>query len=1075
MDSVESPRIKDSMSDSEVHRRRDYRSPRLEVNSRLYHNPNIKTCYFMKDGDKHPRLLKVALNPRYYNSIGSLQRELTHKMPDLSFGCRSIFSAGGSTRMASLEQFKNDGKYVCSPHRTYAKGVDLTHVDDQKSWHVGRRVPSGLHPYVASIRDENNLPLFQPRRHRAKNKHMDQEHSLYTSNAPKKCLLLQNGVPSNGHIVLLNRKTAQTFEKILDDLSLRFGFSIRKMYTIDGKRVKGLSDMLNGPDTFVVCGIEKFRKTMSPQSTPAVLPRRTAFITQPHTSLSNWQKNKRQKVAKTRGKWIVTVTTNDLPSSGTDAQVTLTVYGHKGNSGPIPLIQDHEQGFHAGQVSTFAISLGNIGDIFKVRISHDNSGEFPGWFCDEVRMKDEDTGEELIFLYGRWLSKDEDDGEICRELPVVREGVPILPVHKYEVSVVTGDLWNAATKANVYITIYGERGDTGVRHLYKPKPPETFVKGQVDKFLVEAVSLGKLKRVIIGHDGSGPGCGWFLESISIRESTRQHEQIFLCNRWLDEGEDDGKIVRELKRKEDHNQEMIEEAMFEHEKWMFNAQNQIMLFSKMTQKPLRIKPDASMDASGKHDDSLGVFTVIPKRGQVRVLQSGYNKRYHLAIDSNKILGQGKGGTYCELKVRFQPDRSVLLESMKYPGQHVTVLQSGKMGDPRGAIGTPTREFYVYVKGMFREEGVIMLNTSVTQTLKIEQDNTLNATGRKNRGAHFRVHKVGESLRMFESYIFPGQYIRLKDGQIDCKGTGDQSCHWKIDKIKEHGYVTIQSAISRGIYLGMTPEGKIRPTVNTGDKNVRFYPEIVEYGLARVSPVVHPEPSPSENKPKKEKKTVPRSPSPKQDVNDDIDPHPVAPAADSPKPKEEQKPETPKRSPTPKQEVTEEKLPSESKAETTPEPAKPTEEEEKADEERPASAKSESQNGDWKVYVITGDKENAGTNAQVTLTVFGELGDSGELPLGQPDLDHFQKACTDEFEIFLDPEDIGKIEKIRVEHDGKRTEDGWYLDKIVLEDLHNKEKFEFNVNSWLDAENTDGGAAREFKAEKSKVLDGTEEKK
>ena len=43
----------------------------------------------------------------------------------------------------------------------------------------------------------------------------------------------------------------------------------------------------------------------------------------------------------------------------------------------------------------------------------------------------------------------------------------------------TGDLWNASTKANVYITIYGERGDTGVRQLFRSKREDKFTKGQV--------------------------------------------------------------------------------------------------------------------------------------------------------------------------------------------------------------------------------------------------------------------------------------------------------------------------------------------------------------------------------------------------------------------------------------------------------------------------------------------------------------------------------------------------------------------------------------------------------------------
>ena len=42
-------------------------------------------------------------------------------------------------------------------------------------------------------------------------------------------------------------------------------------------------------------------------------------------------------------------------------------------------------------------------------------------------MRDKDTGEELVFPVKRWMSREEDDFEICRELPVNRRGDPHLP------------------------------------------------------------------------------------------------------------------------------------------------------------------------------------------------------------------------------------------------------------------------------------------------------------------------------------------------------------------------------------------------------------------------------------------------------------------------------------------------------------------------------------------------------------------------------------------------------------------------------------------------------------------------
>lgn len=69
---------------------------------------------------------------------------------------------------------------------------------------------------------------------------------------------------------------------------------------------------------------------------------------------------------------------------------------------------------------------------------------------------------------------------------------------------------------------------------------------------------------------------------------------------------------------------------------------------------------------------------------------------------------------------------------------------------------------------RDGGIVLFNTSVMQgqTVNIDHNNTLYATGKRNKLAHFRVHKVDENgIRMFESMVYPKQFIRIKDGQVD----------------------------------------------------------------------------------------------------------------------------------------------------------------------------------------------------------------------------------------------------------------------------------------------------------------------
>ena len=57
------------------------------------------------------------------------------------------------------------------------------------------------------------------------------------------------------------------------------------------------------------------------------------------------------------GRWKVTVRTNTLPSAGTQAQVTITVYGHKGNSGAITLGQGDGHTFQPGNIDEFDVGI----------------------------------------------------------------------------------------------------------------------------------------------------------------------------------------------------------------------------------------------------------------------------------------------------------------------------------------------------------------------------------------------------------------------------------------------------------------------------------------------------------------------------------------------------------------------------------------------------------------------------------------------------------------------------------------------------------------------------------------------
>lgn len=57
----------------------------------------------------------------------------------------------------------------------------------------------------------------------------------------------------------------------------------------------------------------------------------------------------------------------------------------------------------------------------------------------------------------------------------------VLAVNSYDVHVFTGTMWGAGTDANVYITVYGEIGDTGERRLRKSNNLNKYETGQVSE------------------------------------------------------------------------------------------------------------------------------------------------------------------------------------------------------------------------------------------------------------------------------------------------------------------------------------------------------------------------------------------------------------------------------------------------------------------------------------------------------------------------------------------------------------------------------------------------------------------
>uniref|UniRef100_A0A3Q3FTN1 Lipoxygenase homology PLAT domains 1b n=1 Tax=Labrus bergylta TaxID=56723 RepID=A0A3Q3FTN1_9LABR len=248
-------------------------------------------------------------------------------------------------------------------------------------------------------------------------------------------------------------------------------------------------------------------------------------------------RQKRQK----KHPWSLWIWTSDIPGAGTDAAISFQVYGEKGKSDEMRL-DNKTDNFEQGQVDRFIVELSDLGTLTKLRIWHEKRNPFAGWHLSKATLMKTLTKEKYTFPCERWLDTNEDDNEVVRELAATGQQVA------EPVTVCTGNVGGSGTDASVFLNLIGDRGDTGDRQLVNCKNNvNKFEKGNLDEFLVEAVAIGQVCRVRIGHDGKGGGCGWFLDKVVVREDGQAEAQAveFPCNRWLDRNEDDGQIVREL--------------------------------------------------------------------------------------------------------------------------------------------------------------------------------------------------------------------------------------------------------------------------------------------------------------------------------------------------------------------------------------------------------------------------------------------------------------------------------------------------------------------------------------------------
>ncbi|KAB8316562.1 hypothetical protein SD81_025620 [Tolypothrix campylonemoides VB511288] len=97
--------------------------------------------------------------------------------------------------------------------------------------------------------------------------------------------------------------------------------------------------------------------------------------------------------------------------------------------------------------------------------------------------------------------------------------------------------------------------------------------------------------------------------------------------------------------------------------------------------------------------------------------------------------------------------------------------------------------------------------------------------------------------------------------------------------------------------------------------------------------------------------------------------------------------------------------------------------------------------YKVTVVTGDKQSAETNANVYLTLDGTLGVSAENYLQGS----FPIGSTRYFDI--EYTDLGNLESVHVRHDNQNDAPAWFLEKVIVKDEETGQEWVFSCGKWI----------------------------
>ncbi|XP_022787369.1 polycystic kidney disease protein 1-like 2 [Stylophora pistillata] len=147
----------------------------------------------------------------------------------------------------------------------------------------------------------------------------------------------------------------------------------------------------------------------------------------------------------------IIISTGVWRNSGTTSRVAIEIYGTGENTGILELSPEEPGAdnllFSRANTDVFVLKVTKpLGTIQGVRIGHDNSGESPSWFLEEIVILDKQFNNSWIFTVNQWFALERGDGRIERTFELKPNQLDFNQE-------VTNRWWKGLTESHIWVSV----------------------------------------------------------------------------------------------------------------------------------------------------------------------------------------------------------------------------------------------------------------------------------------------------------------------------------------------------------------------------------------------------------------------------------------------------------------------------------------------------------------------------------------------------------------------------------------------------------------------------------------------